>query len=147
MKRIFPMALFFSFFSPMAVNSDDWIYEINNICGRYYAVEINGGEAGRSLGLKDSVESAPDLISTVISLANFFPWALNPCFLISYSVVEVTVEIDVFSYLAKNRVYSDFLLGFQAFPSLSKKPVLNFLLTSFRFKNWEISRGLREYYL
>ena len=48
------MALSFSVMFPMAVNSDDRIYETKNICGRYYAVEINGGNAARLLGLKDS---------------------------------------------------------------------------------------------
>ena len=54
MNRIFLVALSFSIVSPMAVNSDDRIYETKNICGRYYAVEINGGDAARLLGLKDS---------------------------------------------------------------------------------------------
>ena len=53
MKRIFLIALSLTLFSPMAVNSDDRIYETKNICGRYYAAEINGGEAARLLGLKD----------------------------------------------------------------------------------------------
>ena len=51
MNRIFLMALSFAFMSPMAVNSDDRIYETKNICGRYYAVEINGGDAASLLGL------------------------------------------------------------------------------------------------
>tara|TARA_B100001113_G_C20643738_1_gene420396 strand:+ start:277 stop:438 length:162 start_codon:yes stop_codon:yes gene_type:complete len=38
----------------MAVISDDRIYETKNICGRYYSAEINGGDAARLLGLKDS---------------------------------------------------------------------------------------------
>ena len=54
MKRIFLMALFFPLFSPMAVSSDDRIYETKNICGLYYAAEINGGDAARLLGIKDS---------------------------------------------------------------------------------------------
>ena len=37
----------------MPVNSDERIYETKNICGRYYAAEINGGDAARLLGLKD----------------------------------------------------------------------------------------------
>ena len=48
------MALSLSLMSPMAVNSDDRIYDTKNICGRYYAVEINGGDAARLLGLRDS---------------------------------------------------------------------------------------------
>ncbi len=39
---------------PMIANSDERIYETKNICGRYYAAEINGGEAARLLGLKGS---------------------------------------------------------------------------------------------
>ena len=54
MNRIVLVALSFSLISPMAVKSDDRIYETKNICGRYYAVEINGGDAARLLGLKDS---------------------------------------------------------------------------------------------
>tara|TARA_Y100001968_G_scaffold185262_1_gene169673 strand:+ start:333 stop:449 length:117 start_codon:yes stop_codon:yes gene_type:complete len=37
--------------SPMAVNSDDRIYDTKIICGRYGAIEINGGEAASLLGL------------------------------------------------------------------------------------------------
>ena len=47
------MALPFFLMSPMAVNSDDRIYETKNICGRYYAAEINAGDAARLLGLRD----------------------------------------------------------------------------------------------
>ena len=43
------MALSFALVSPMPVKSDDRTYETNNICGQYYAVEINGGGAARSL--------------------------------------------------------------------------------------------------
>ena len=48
------MALSFTLISPMEVKSDDRIYETKNICGRYYAVELNGSDAARLLGLKDS---------------------------------------------------------------------------------------------
>ena len=48
------MALSFALMSPTAVKSDAQIYETKNFCGRYYAVEINGGDAARLLGLKDS---------------------------------------------------------------------------------------------
>ena len=54
MNRIFLIALSFSLMSPMAVKSDDRIYETKNISRRYYAVEINSGDAARLLGLKDS---------------------------------------------------------------------------------------------
>ena len=54
MNRIFLIALSCYLMSPTAANSNDLIYETKNICGRYYAVEINGGDAARLLGLKDS---------------------------------------------------------------------------------------------
>ena len=53
MNRIFLIALSVVLMSPMNVNSDERIYETKNICGRYYAAEINGGDAARLLGLKD----------------------------------------------------------------------------------------------
>jgi len=54
--------------SPMMVNSDERIYETKNICGRYYAAQINGGEAARQLGLKDSGRAG----SRVEQYCNFF---------------------------------------------------------------------------
>ncbi len=48
------MAICFTFISPMVVQSDERIYETKNICGRYYAAEINAGDAAQSLGIKDS---------------------------------------------------------------------------------------------
>ena len=62
------MALSFSLMSPMAVNSDDRIYETKNICGRYYALEINGGDAASLLGLKNSGRVS----SRVEQYCNFF---------------------------------------------------------------------------
>ena len=53
MNRIFFIALSFAFIFPITVNSDERIYETKNICGRYYAAEIKGGDAARLLGLKD----------------------------------------------------------------------------------------------
>ena len=53
MNNIFFIALSFSFIFSMPVNSDERIYETKNICGRYYAAEIKGGDAARLLGLKD----------------------------------------------------------------------------------------------
>ena len=38
----------------MTIKADERIYETKNICGRYYAAEINGGEAARLLSLKGS---------------------------------------------------------------------------------------------
>ena len=54
MIRLFLMALSFALMYLMVVKSNDRIYETKNICGRYYAVEINSGDAARLLGLKDS---------------------------------------------------------------------------------------------
>ena len=54
--------------SPIAVNSDDRLYETKNVCGRYYAVEINSGDAARLLGLKDSGRVS----SRVEQYCNFF---------------------------------------------------------------------------
>ena len=54
MIRIFLISISVLLLSPMSVESDERIYETKNICGRYYAAEINGGEAARLLGLKGS---------------------------------------------------------------------------------------------
>ena len=68
MKRVFLMTLSFVLFSPMKVNSNERIYETKNICGRYYAAEINAGDAARSLGMKDSGRVS----SRVEQYCNFF---------------------------------------------------------------------------
>ncbi len=52
----------------MPLTADDRIYETKNICGRYYAVEINGVDAARLLGLKDSGRVS----SRVEQYCNFF---------------------------------------------------------------------------
>ena len=62
------MALSFALMSPMVVKSDDRIYETKNICGGYYALEINGGDAASLLGLKDSGRVS----SRVEQYCNFF---------------------------------------------------------------------------
>ena len=54
--------------SPMTVRSDERIYETKNICGRYYAAEINGGETARLLGLKATGREG----SRVEQYCNFF---------------------------------------------------------------------------
>ena len=54
MKSIFFMAPSILFLSSMSVTADERIYETKDICGRYYAAEINGGEAARLLSLKGS---------------------------------------------------------------------------------------------
>ena len=68
MNRIFLLTLYIFLISPMTVNSDERIYQTKNICGRYYAVEINGGEAARLLGLKESGRVS----SRVEQYCNFF---------------------------------------------------------------------------
>ena len=68
MKRILFIVLSIFLFSPLAVNSDDRIYETKNICGRYYAAEIKGVDAARLLGLKDSGRVS----SRVEQYCNFF---------------------------------------------------------------------------
>tara|TARA_B100000700_G_scaffold278000_1_gene325803 strand:- start:159 stop:368 length:210 start_codon:yes stop_codon:yes gene_type:complete len=68
MKRTFLIALSFSLISPLTVNADERIYETKNICGRYYAAEINGGDAARLLGLKSSGRVG----SRVEQYCNFF---------------------------------------------------------------------------
>ncbi len=68
MNRIFLLALLAFFFCPIVVKSDERIYETKNICGRYYAAEINGGEAARLLDLKGSGRVG----SRVEQYCNFF---------------------------------------------------------------------------
>ena len=68
MNRIFFISLSFSLLSSMPLIADDRIYETKNICGRYYAVEINGADAARLLGLKDSGRVS----SRVEQYCNFF---------------------------------------------------------------------------
>ena len=68
MKRISIIVLSIFFISPLTVNSDERIYETKNICGRYYAAEINAGDAARLLGLKYSGRVS----SRVEQYCNFF---------------------------------------------------------------------------
>ena len=68
MKRIFLIALFISSMSPMTVKSDERVYETKNICGRYYAAEINGVDTAKLLGLKYSARVS----SRVEQYCNFF---------------------------------------------------------------------------
>ena len=68
MKINFLLALSFSIVSSITVYADDLIYETKNICGLYYAAEINGGETARLLGLKDSGRVS----SRVENYCNFF---------------------------------------------------------------------------
>ena len=64
----FFIAFSYAFIFPMTVNSDERIYGTKNICGRYYAAEINGVDAARSLGLRDSGRVG----SRVEQYCNFF---------------------------------------------------------------------------
>ena len=68
MNRIFFIALSISFVSTIPVNSDERIYETKNICGRYYAAELNAGDAARLLALKYSGRVS----SRVEQFCNFF---------------------------------------------------------------------------
>ncbi len=68
MNRIFFIALSIFVISPLTVNSDERIYETKNICGRYYAAEINGRAAAKLLDLKESSR----ISSRVEQYCNFF---------------------------------------------------------------------------
>ena len=68
MNRIYLIALSVFLMSPMTVYSDERIYETKNLCGRYYAAEINAGEAAQLLGLKVSGRVS----SRVEQYCNFF---------------------------------------------------------------------------
>ena len=68
MNRIFFIALSVFLIFPLTASSDERIYETKNICGRYYAAEINGGEAARLLSLKGSGRVS----SRVEQYCNFF---------------------------------------------------------------------------
>ncbi|MBW3042563.1 hypothetical protein [Prochlorococcus marinus] len=68
MNRILLIALSTSLLSPMSVHADERIYDTKNICGRYYAAEINAGVAARLLDLKDSGRVS----SRVEQYCNFF---------------------------------------------------------------------------
>ena len=52
MNHFFLVTLFVFLIFPTISKADERIYETKNICGRYYAAEINGGEAARLLDLK-----------------------------------------------------------------------------------------------
>ncbi len=54
--------------TPTSVSGDERIYETKNICGRYFAAEINGGEAARLLDLKGTSRMG----SRVEQYCNFF---------------------------------------------------------------------------
>ena len=68
MKRISLLVLSVLLVFPLTANSDERIYQTKNICGRYYATEINGGEAARLLGLNSSSR----VRSRVEQYCNFF---------------------------------------------------------------------------
>ena len=62
------LALLSGMLPSLAAKADERIYETKNICGRYYATEINGAEASRLLGLKGSGRVG----SRVEQYCNFF---------------------------------------------------------------------------
>ncbi len=68
MNLFFLLTLSFFLVSPTPANSDERIYDTKNICGRYYAAEINAGESARLLGLKGSGRVG----SRVEQYCNFF---------------------------------------------------------------------------
>ena len=68
MNCIFLITLSAFLISPMTIKADERIYETKNICGRYYAAEINVGEAARLLSLKGSGRVS----SRVEQYCNFF---------------------------------------------------------------------------
>ena len=68
MNSFFLRALYLSLILSLTVNADERIYETKNVCGRYYAAEINAGEASRLLGLKGTGRIG----SRVEQYCNFF---------------------------------------------------------------------------
>ena len=68
MKRLFLDALTGGVLTLMNANADERIYETKNICGRYFATEINGANAATLLGLKVSGRVG----SRVEQYCNFF---------------------------------------------------------------------------
>ena len=68
MKRILLIALNVGLLISLTANADERIYETKNICGRYFATEINGSKAANLLGLKLSGRVG----SRVEQYCNFF---------------------------------------------------------------------------
>ena len=68
MKNFFIIFLIAGLLAPLTTNADERIYETKNICGRYFASEINGAEASTLLGLKVSGRVG----SRVEQYCNFF---------------------------------------------------------------------------
>ena len=54
MKRLFLLTITAGFLTPIPFNADERIYETKDICGRYFATEINGSKAAILLGIKVS---------------------------------------------------------------------------------------------
>ena len=67
-RRFLLLALTAWFLAPLSANADERIYETKNICGRYFATEINGANAATLLGLKVSGRVG----SRVEQYCNFF---------------------------------------------------------------------------
>ena len=68
MKRFLLLALAICFSSSIPAKTDERIYITKDICGRYYAAEINGGEAAKLLSLKNTGRVS----SRVEQYCNFF---------------------------------------------------------------------------
>ena len=68
MNRFLQIGLAAGFFVSTVAIADERIWETKNICGLYYATEINGMDAAKLLGLKGSRRAR----SKVEQYCNFF---------------------------------------------------------------------------
>ena len=68
MNRFLKLGLVVGIFVSTVAIADERIWETKNICGLYYATEINGGDAARLLGLQASRR----VRSKVEQYCNFF---------------------------------------------------------------------------
>ena len=68
MNRFLPVPLIDGFINHKIAKTDERIYETKNICGRYFATEINGAKAATLLGIKVSGRVG----SRVEQYCNFF---------------------------------------------------------------------------
>ena len=68
MKNLFLFVLTAGLLIPLMAKGDERIYDTKNICGRYFATEINGSKAATLLGLKVSGRVG----SRVEQYCNFF---------------------------------------------------------------------------
>ncbi len=68
MKRFFKIGLLAGIFISTVAIADERVWETKNICGLYYATEINGIDAAKLLGLQAGRRSR----SKVEQYCNFF---------------------------------------------------------------------------